>query len=313
MPSCTTHFIHSNEVYSNLKDEVKKEIDTNKLIYNAFAQSHDYFYYSFNKEAKKLGSRGHHRNTRDFLINIINYIKDNNLQSHKELVCCLYGYITHYVLDTTCHPFIFYKTGVYRHDKETKKYKGLHSKMENDIDALYYERYYHMSYKKFSVARKIIGRPKLTPELCKLIDYAYELYDHKNTSKYLKRCFRNARIINHLTTKDRLGLKLPFFKLYDLITKDHVASYSNHHKPTIDYLNNEHKTWVNPCYDNITSNKSFDDLFEDAIKKAVLIIETTYNYLNNNTDISTLDIIENLDYSSGLDLKIDKRMDYFEF
>ncbi|MBR6133458.1 MAG: zinc dependent phospholipase C family protein [Bacilli bacterium] len=314
MPSCTTHYIHSNEVYKILNKETKKDIEANKDIYNLFAQSHDYFYYSFNKDIKDIGFQGHHYYTRDFLINIIKYIKDNKLQNNKQTLCCLYGYITHYVLDSICHPFIFYKTGVYRHNKETKKYKGLHAKMENDIDSIYYEKYYHKKYNGFNISKEVIKKPNWNTEVTNLLNHVYsKTYNIDNIEPLLKKCVKQMKLTTYLTSKDRIGLKLSIFTIVDVFTKGQLASYSTHHKPNIDYLNKEHKEWTNPCYKEITSNKSFDELFDEATKKAAQIIETAHNYLFNNKSFKTLDIITNLDYASGIDIDKDKRMEYFEF
>ena len=314
MPSCTTHFIHSNEVYKILNKETQKDIEENKQIYNLFAQSHDYFYYSFNKEIKDIGFNGHHYYTRDFLINIIKYIKDNNLQENKQTLCCLYGYITHYVLDSICHPYIFYKTGVYRHNKETKKYKGLHAKMENDIDSIYYEKYYNKKYRTCNISKDVIGKPKWNKELSDLIDDVYyKTYEVKNANKKLIKCIKQAKKTTTLIQKDTTGLKVHILKIVELILHNQLSSYSNNHKTNEDFLNNRHKRWNNPCFKDMTSNKSFDDLFEEATKKATKIIEAAHNYLFHKKSIKTLNIITNLDYASGIDIDKDKIMEYFEF
>ena len=46
----------------------------------------------------------------------------------------LYGMLSHYVLDSTVHPFIIYKTGNFnKKNKETYKYNHLHNEMESYI------------------------------------------------------------------------------------------------------------------------------------------------------------------------------------
>jgi hypothetical protein len=45
---------------------------------------------------------------------MINYIKDNNLYNDDDVLSYLYGYINHYVLDKTIHPYVRYKTGVFK-------------------------------------------------------------------------------------------------------------------------------------------------------------------------------------------------------
>ena len=106
----------SKEVLNKLSKEELNRLEDKLDIYHTFAQSHDYlFYYTFGKNKKKINNFGHyaHRhNTQNYLINIIKEIQDKHEENNPELLAYLYGSITHYVLDTTCHPFIFYKTGI---------------------------------------------------------------------------------------------------------------------------------------------------------------------------------------------------------
>ena len=46
MPSITTHYIQSEEVYKKLNKEEKEHIKDNKTIFNIFTQSHDILFYS---------------------------------------------------------------------------------------------------------------------------------------------------------------------------------------------------------------------------------------------------------------------------
>ena len=125
MPSLTTHKIIAENIFDKLSNNIKKNIDQN--TYFTFAQSHDIFYYNTQKKYKRIGNMGHHQHTQSFIINIIQYIKDNKLEDNKQCVSYLYGILTHYYLDSICHPYIFYKTGVNKKNKETIKYKGQHN------------------------------------------------------------------------------------------------------------------------------------------------------------------------------------------
>lgn len=315
MPSITTHFIHSDEVYKRLKKDTQKDLEDKLNIYHVFAQSHDIFFYSPNKEIKALGRTGHHKKTKAYLMNIVKNIIDNNLQEDTSTLAYLYGSITHYVLDTTCHPYIFYKTGIYKHNKETLKYRGLHSKMERDIDAIYYEKYYKKPYKYFNISKEIINNPDINTNLSSILDKTYkETYDFDDASMHLKKCLKYLKLISNLICKDKIGIKYHLINVVDKISHNHLSSYSNFHKVNRDYLNLKHKTWTHPSNDKEKHNESFDDLFELATKKAVTIIETAHNVIINNQDIDKLDkLITNIDYSTGLDVDNNKGMKYFDF
>ena len=177
MPSITTHFIQSEEVYKKfitdkiLLERLDKAIFKNFINRNIFAQSHDFLFYSlFNREIKSLGHYAHHHETQNYLLNIIKEIKTKKLENHPEIIAYLYGVITHYSLDTTCHPYIFYKTGVYRkNEKWTHKYRGEHNHIEKELDAIYYEKYFHRKYNKCNLNKEIIKNPVFSNELIQLI------------------------------------------------------------------------------------------------------------------------------------------------
>ena len=140
MPSILTHYSFAKDVYNKLDAKTKNRTDEETM--EIFAQSFDYFFYYnvFDFKNRKmihdLGKTAHRSNTQLYFINIIKYIVKNNLQENKEVMGYLYGSLTHYTLDTICHPFIFFKTGVYyKNMKATAKYRGMHTKVEKNIDA----------------------------------------------------------------------------------------------------------------------------------------------------------------------------------
>lgn len=324
MPSIITHHMFSKELLNNLSKEELSKIDNKLDIYHTFAQSHDYlFYYKFGKNRKainKLGHKAHHSNTQEYLINIIKEIKNNHEENNSELIAYLYGSITHYVLDTTCHPYIFYKTGYYRKkEKETRKYFGGHNQIEKDLDAIYYKKYTNKEYNLCNVSKEIIGKPKLSNKLINTMNKVYkETYNKDNIGIYYQKGVDNARVIYNIVINDRLGIKKSFYKLLDLIinkNKRYISTYSTYiKKPNLDYLNIKHKEWNNPSNPDIKSTKSFEDLFNESINKSIKIIKEVNKVLYENKPIKELlKYIPNLDYSTGLPIEESKQLRHFEY
>lgn len=321
MPSFTTHHIFSDLILDKLNKNIKNKINNSLDIYHVFAQSHDYlFYYTFGKKASSIKSLGHyaHRNdTQKYLLSIIRYIEDNNLQDNSEVLSYLYGSITHYVLDSTCHPFIFYKTGAYnKGNRESKKYNGGHTMMEKTIDAIMYEKYYHQKY-NHSNLNKLINKPIFTKELLNTINYAYKkTYNKDNIAFYYIKAIKDTKKINTLIVHDLLGIKKILYKLIELLSFNNIkiTYYSNHiTKPNYNLLNSENNKWNHPCIKELTYNYSFDDLLNIALKKSINIIEQCNKYFNKEIDLQDLiDCIPNVSYSNGLLLEEYKVMRYFE-
>lgn len=321
MPSFTTHHIFSDDVYDNLDKYSKKIIDNNKDIYHVFAQSHDYLFYCGikNKEINNLGHKGHRSKTQAYLINLINNIKNLKLEKDSTALAYLYGSITHYCLDSTCHPFIFYKGGAWnKDDLKTYKYRGKHNQIEKDLDACFYYKKYHKLYKYCNLNKEFIKNPIFTDNLNKLIDKTYEnTYNYKNISTYYQYGIKICKKVNNTIVKDRTGIKYIALKLTDILTinlVNNLASYSNHKKPNNKWLNEDHHKWNNPVNKDLIYTYSFMDLYNIALKKSKNIIEQCNKYLDNKINEEKLkEYIPDVSYSNGLLLKDYKPMKYFEY
>jgi len=321
MPSITTHYVHSEDIYQKLSSKEKEYIKENKIIYNTFAQSHDFLFYNLsNKEIGKLGHRAHHYKTQDYLINIIEDIKQNNLENHSEIIAYLYGVITHYALDTVCHPYIFYKTGVYRkNEKWTHKYKGEHNHIEKDIDALYYEKHFHRKYNKCNLNKEIIKKPIFSKELTDIINRVYKkTYNYDNIGTYYYKSIQQCKLLNTLVIHDRFGIKRAIYFFFDFITRHrfgYISSYSTHiTKPKISWLNNEHKEWNHPCFKEKKYTYSFDDLYNQSITKSLKIIKEVNKYLFEKGNIKDVKkVIPNDDYATGITCDDPHTLEYFEY
>lgn len=322
MPSIATHQIFGRDILKHLDKKTLKNID--KQTFLTFTQSHDYlYYYIFNplksREIIKLGSTAHKTKTQEFILNIIKYIKKNNLENNKQVVGYLYGILSHYVMDTNFHPYIFYKTGVDRNNKETRKYQGMHNKMEKDLDAIFYKKATGKNFNMCKVPKEIIGKINPSKELKNTIDFAYkETYDKENISKYLLGGIKHTKISYTLLIDDRFGIKKFIYKIINLLSFKHLnmlPTYSTYIKnPDISYLNLEKKEWNHPSYKEIKYNDSIEDLYNKSLTKFLNIIKEVNKVIYNNKSIDSLkNVIEDLDYITGLPIKDKKIMCYFEY
>ncbi len=325
MPSIITHHIFANEVFKKLPKQTKSKFEDEITIYNTFAQSHDYlFYRHFNprrsRQIRDLGHYAHHHNTQDYLLNIIKEIKNNKLENNKQIIAYLYGSITHYILDTTCHPFIFYKTGVFRKkEKWTYKYRGEHTRIEKNIDCILYEKYYQKKYLTCDINKEIIGKPLFSEDLKNTITNVYKkTYNQDNIGEEYYNSIKDAKLINRLVTKDAIGLKKAIYLTIDTLFNHHfgnIAAYSTHiTKPVYDFLNIKRKKWNHPCDKKITFTYSFEDLFNQSILKCVKLIEDVEKVIYENDNLNSLKKeIPNIDYSTGLPCDDPKMLMFFEY
>lgn len=326
MPSSMTHSYFCIDVFNKLNDDSKKKVKNLEYL-KVFAQGPDllYFFNKFTKkgnEIRKLGGICHRHKTKQFFINLITYIKENNLQNNEQVISFLYGYITHFALDSTIHPYIYYKTGIFdKKKKETYKYNGLHGEMEYYLDVYMIfqnEKKESKIFKSYNYFKQI---KTYDDKLEKMIDDVFDkTYNYKNVSEYLKKGVNGLITIFKYVRYDRFGIKKYFYKLLDFLSSDRTEkkqymSYNVLHNQKIHYLNLEKKVWNHPVNIEETYDYSFIELYRIAIDKATKLIDAVTEILDSSKDkANELDyLFKDTSYITGKECENNKKLQYFEF
>ena len=136
MAGTITHAYFVLDLYDKLSIRSKELLIDRKEDLKMFAQNTDilFFYNITNfkkgKEVREFGYKSQKIKTYEFFSTLINCIKYNNHQYNPQVMAYLYGMLSHYVLDSTMHPFIIYKTGQFnKDDKATYKYNHLQNRL----------------------------------------------------------------------------------------------------------------------------------------------------------------------------------------
>ncbi|MDD6878769.1 MAG: zinc dependent phospholipase C family protein [bacterium] len=325
MPSTVTHSYFSMDVYEKLPLNRKIFLKDQKQNLKIFSQSMDplNFYITLNfKKSKKVRSFAnyfHSHKTNEFFINTINYIKYNYYKDNPQILAFLYGTIMHYVLDSTMHPYICYKTGHFeKKDKNTYKYNNKHHFFETAIDQymiMLREKTKPRYYKHY---REIILSEKMCCELSEVIDFTFkETFNIKNFSNEYNLSIKRMKLAFKVLRYDKYGLKSKFYNIIDTITpkstfKLGFLSYGNIFFNK-DFLNLNNKSWYNPTSKKIKSNKSFNTLYIEALNNCLSIIKQVDSYIYDNKDVDLNSIFKNKSYSTGIELKRPQKMKYFEY
>ena len=112
MPATMTHACFAKDVYDILPDDIKNSLSISRL--KMFGQSTDSLMFynllslSPGKDIRKFQSFFHRNQSQEFFLNLTRYIKDNSIRD-SDTLSFLVGFICHYILDSTIHPYIYYK------------------------------------------------------------------------------------------------------------------------------------------------------------------------------------------------------------
>ena len=323
MPATAVHAYFAQDLNDILPKEIKNKLDVDRL--KTFGQSTDslMFYNLFSilpgKKIRDFQKYFHTNKTQEFFINLINYIKENDYTEDIDVNSFLVGAICHYVLDSTVHPYIYYKTGYFnKNDKSTYKYNNVHTFMETFLDNDIIKRRESINPYKFNISKFSFDTSKFSNELNDTIKYTFkETFDVDNMDKIYYKSLKQMRNSIFIFRQDRYGIKKFFYKLADTFTSKRVFRFEaiSYHYPLNDrhnFLNENHKLWRNPCDYSLTSEESFLDLYLKALKLAKVMICASFDYINGK-DIELEKVFINKSYITGLDCELDKELKYFEF
>ncbi len=324
MPATITHAYFGNDLFNKLPKKDQNRIKNFKTTLMMFSQSMDslmfYNIYTLTKGKKirNLASIFHNNSTNDFFSTLISYINEKKYYNDPKTLVFLYGLIAHFCLDSTAHPYIFYKTGKFdKNDKSTYKYNGYHSYMESYIDNYYLKIRNHNNMVKLN--KFCFDLTPFSIELNDTINYTfYKIFNIKNMSKKYFISLKQMKNFITLFRIDNLGIKKLFYKTIDFFTPKNFfpfksLSYNLDDYSKYNFLNTNNQKWCYPADKNIIFSKSFEQLYEEALNNSLEIIKCINEYFFENKSIDINKLFKNKSYITGLDCNKNKKQRFFEF
>lgn len=328
MPSSVTHNYFSVDVYNKLNNIIKSKIRPCFNEYRIFSQGPDpYFFYDFHltkksKNVHKINIAMQHYFVNEHFLSLINYINKKGYYSNSMVMSYLYGQICHFVLDTTCHPFIIYNTGMFDEDDcTTYKYNGLHEEMEYYIDCYLIYKREKILPKNYKAYKELFCDIKFNNQLKDVINnVTFKVYGFKNVSNLYLKSINDMKKFYRIFNYDKLGIKKIIYNTMDKICKDNVIkkkelSFNINPNSKLFYLNNNKDIWYHPCDKNESYNYSFLELYNIAIDRAINLINEIDKMLElNKIDNNKIEkLFGNLNYGTGKDCNLNLEYKYFKF
>lgn len=320
MPGFVTHYIFGRETYHKLKpDSLKRNLFNNHAAYALGLQGPDLFFYylpSYALHSHNLGALAHTSETQAFFLGLIRSCQSLTDAADRDIAeAYLAGFLGHYLLDTTCHPYIYAMTDY--HGKGEKAYFSRHAYLETDIDTALLDEKLRKMPCEFHAADTIALSFRQKKVIAHLL---YDAYRYAFPTMPLRRITMWAGIISiqigMRVLHDDSGQKKVLFRFLE----KHFLGYPLF-SPLIpsdtlifrtDPLNLRHAVWANPWDPSHTSTRSFPELYDDACARYLVRLPKLHELLCADvTDdrrrklvIDFLKDYQNLSFHSGLDVHI---------
>lgn len=316
MPGFTTHYLFGQKTYQSLPaSALKQKIQQNHTAFSLGLQGPDIFFYylpEYLPGKRHLGSVTHTDQTGIFLKNLIKSC--GTFSSLKEAgIAAAYvcGFLGHYTLDTTCHPFIYSRT---RYNPKDSSYYGRHIRLETEIDTDLLYLYQKKLPSEFHQDAVIALSPEQLAVVSTVLEYAYNnTYPHLKVNR--RKLMTAIRSMQWGTKAlyDPSGWKKSLIRRFEAIAPGYPIFSALIPSDTLSFFldpfNMEHQTWKNPWNHKQISHESFFDLFEAAQTDYLALLTDANCYFYTDTDpirndrlVKLLHTLGSRCYHSGLDI-----------
>lgn len=316
MPNIITHTLFAEDVQKLLDNENFKN---RRQLFNVGSNGPDFLFFhrvtpgSFMKKAplRKMGNALHSSHVNEFYADLVHHIREQKNESLKEdMIAYGAGHLCHWALDSTAHPYIFYRTG-----RCIKRSADRHHRFESLLDAAMLKIKNGETIKTFNPAMEVCD---LTESEMKVIVNVYypilrEIFDEDIRPSMVRESLQNWKTMQQIF-HDPDGKKVSALqkveKLFGMENKFSGFGVPPVVEDNIDLLNLLHSQWRNPVTGEIFT-ESFLDLYDEALHKAVTAIELFLLAIEDpSREEEFLDFLADRNYDTGMDT--DEGMQYFD-
>ena len=292
MPDVAMHHAFGQEVLEGLKPEIRQYLLPDPYGFALYGPDLWFMYQPW-KRRKGRGRRMHTLRTGAFLAALARRARQGS--APRETFSYLAGFLCHYALDATTHPYIIWRT------TETWPTPRAHRDLEHALDVALLKREGVWG-TKHPVTDHHFPVLRLPDALAEDLDAVYgEVYGWRRVLPALNRCYRWYRKLYRIMEKPRSGLTLlvrafpsPFLRSIPYAVSGFLSR---------DVENLSRASWSQPYSRGETSEESFPDLVLRAREKALAMISDAYAYAVEGTlsEEKLVGSLENRSYLSGLD------------
>ena len=293
MPDVAMHHAFGQEIRDLLPKEIQKELRETAFVFALYGPDL-WFMYRPGKTRQGRGRRMHTTKTGAFLTALAE--RARNGKAKEEVFSYLAGFLCHYALDSTAHPYIIWQT------TETWPTKRAHRDMEHALDAklLMREGIWQEQHPVTDHHFPLLRLPESMEE--DLNRVYLEIYGWEQARALLNRCYGRYRWLYRVMENPRsfpglLATLIPTHRFRSV-------SYPKSAFLNLDVENLTNTAWHQAFAPDMTSTESFPELYAKAREEAVRMITDAWSYARKGTvSAEALKVsLGNRSYLSGLDV-----------
>lgn len=250
MPDIYAHSVFALQLLDVMPNNIKQMIENNLTSYKWGAMGPDPFYYysqiAPKKNAQQIRSIGtllHTTHIECIFYDMLTTYQTSQCESIKSYIL---GYFSHYYLDKTAHPFIFYRSGFSDNKEQAFIYSKKHKQYEMGLDAHLLDMLHKEHFSNYRLYQDI----KLDKSLDSVYKYMSclisDTYGIHLSKASVQSAFKENYTVVKLFSKHRSFMSYVSYLLpyrYHLTIKSVLPVYQIEH----DYLNMANALYKDPC------------------------------------------------------------------
>ncbi|MDL2220563.1 zinc dependent phospholipase C family protein [Eubacteriales bacterium OttesenSCG-928-N14] len=300
MPQIYTHYLVGTDALSLMDEALRSRIQQHLPYYLFGLQGPDFFFYyqvwppRVSSAPTKAGHAMHNRHPNATFAAMLQYIQSVEGENKERLLAYLAGYLSHYALDSTAHPYVLANCGI----------KKNHTLFETLMDRqLLHERGIEPDdMPAYTLLMDGVSGRVIAP----MIQYVlHAVFDTDLSTKQIEDAMASHRNVYRLMV-DKTGRKRAVFRVMEkpfgrpLAT---MAIYPRAHDGT-DRLNSGNKTWTF-VGQGVERQESFTQLMQQAAQKSATYAAALYTSVDSGDIQQALDTFGDVSFAHGQNWKED--------
>lgn len=303
MPNIITHTLFADEMLEGLQVPA---LSKRKRLFEAGSNGPDFLFFHNTRLSnclkktplRKIGSLLHQEKINDFYHHLIQVIQEEpDEQTKLDMIAYGAGHLCHWALDSTAHPFIFYRTG----DCKGKS-ADAHHRYESLLDAILLKLFRNETTKTYDPSQEVCNLSSKEKEAIVKIYYpiSKNLFEYDIEPSMFREALYDWKVMQSIF-HDPQGIKISILQKIEKITgMDHRLSGFGVPPVVVDdydLLNLLQKTWKNPATGEV-SEETFLMLFDKAKVKAACAIKLFMDaLLHLEKEVDFLNFLNNRSYN----------------
>lgn len=320
MPAFTTHYLFAHGLLDRIQEaDPSIELNPDAVYYGAQGPDALFFHRLLptmpGKSVSKAGFKMHELNPNKILNPMLVYLRDMKNRkgvtpSYYDALSYVYGFICHYALDRTTHPYVYSMQDEIVRQKKIKYNSGtIHNKIEYAIDMNMLDSEAGIKDGRKFEARDVLSQDNsLKYTIAGVLAYAAtESTGVKVTRDNAIQTLADMRSIQSILT-DRKGWKTPVLNCIEPLIYPFVGPYvttqMRHAEPWTDwdYMNESHTPWAYVAKPSIVRTESFRELYNLAKDDAIALIKAFKEALADD-DMTMDEATGGISFENGLEVK----------